>query len=373
MNLRALIPGRLIRFASRRRGVAPTRASRRRRAALAVGTAAVVYIVVHLALVVAPAVTFLASDPIYADKERRLRRLEAAAPPGAPRVVMLGTSRGGNAFAAGRAEVLARDAGTPIVVFNYGIIGAGPIMYRIYFERLLADGHRPDLLLIEVLPPLLADVPGGPAELQLSGDLLTRTEVETATKAGMPAGLWDQWRGSVGSPVFAHRFKLMGRLLPSVVPWPLRCDWGRTPDPNGWNAVPFEVVTDEQRARGEAHAAVTYQLALQLPLPAGPAAAALRDLLARCRAEGIATALVVCPEGSSFRALYPPHVGPRLDRFFAELTAEFGCAVIDARLWVEDRHFVDGHHLMRSGATRFTDRLTAEVIVPLVRAGRGRP
>ena len=347
----------------------PAVRSRRHQAFVAVTAGALVFAAIQTAFSGASSVTHLVADPVYGDKERRLRRLERAAPDGTPRVILLGTSRTGYGFAAGRTQQAAADAGTPAVVFNFGVPGAGPITHLIYLRRLLADSHRPDLLLLEVLPPLLADLPGGPYEARmLKGDLLTRDEIEVIDRYAMPSEQLHQRRREAAlSPVHEHRFKLLGRVFPSALPWQLRYDAGRTPDPNGWGASDVADVADEQRDHAIAVTAAEYSGVFRHDLPAGPAVAALRDLLALCRAEGIPVALVLCPEATTFRALYPPAVGPKLSRFLADLTAEFGCPVTDARDWIADDLFIDNHHLLRTGAAVFTDRLSTDVIVPFLR------
>jgi hypothetical protein len=102
----------------------------------------------------------------------------------------------------------------------------------------------------------------------------------------------------------------------------------------------------------------------------GPSAAALRELLELCRAEGISAALVLMPEGSEFRSWYPPAARAQIDHFLDELCRDCGAGVIDARLWLADEDFVDGHHPYPQGAARFSARLAREVIAPrLGRAG----
>ncbi len=367
--------GRAVRLLTPRpRAGPPVRGAARRGAALAIGAAALAFVAVQALLSGASAVTRLVADPVYADKERRLRWLERAAPPGAARVVLLGTSRTGFAFDAGRTQRAAADAGTPAVAFNFGVPGAGPIAHRLYVPRLLADGHRPDLLVLEILPPLLADLPDGPLEARfVTGDALTRAELEVAARYGVPAGrMRRQWAEAALLPVTAHRFKLIGRIYPEALPWNLRCECGRATDANGWNPTVVTAVTDEERARGVAQADREYRAVLRYDLPAGPAAAALRDTLAVCRAEGIPVALVLLPEATEFRAMYPPEAEAKLAAFLAGLTAEFGCPVTDARGWAADGEFLDSHHLLRGGAERFTDRLTAEMILPFLRARAGR-
>ncbi len=345
-----------------------TRGAARRAAAVAVGSSVLVFVAIQAALSGTSAVTHLVADPVYGDKEKRLRRLERAAPPGTPRVILLGTSRTGYGFAAGRVQTAATGVGTPAVVFNFGIPGAGPITHLIYLRRLLADGHRPDLLVIEVLPPLLADLPDGPLEARmLKGDLLTRDEIEMVGRYAMPVKrLRQQQREAARTPVHEHRFKLLGRIFPSALPWQLRYDAGRTPDPNGWGASDVSEVPDDHRQRGVAGTAAEYRDVFQHDLPAGPAVAALRDTLELCRAEGIPVAIVVFPEATTFRALYPPRVEPKLARFLADLSTEFGCPATDARTWIADDLFLDSHHLLRTGAAAFTDRFAGEVIVPFL-------
>jgi hypothetical protein len=319
------------------------------------------------------------SDPVYADKERTLRRLEAAAPPGAPRVILLGTSRAGCGFAAGRAQRTAADAGFAAVVFNCGLPGAGPVTHRLYLPRLLEDGHRPDLLLLEVLPPLLADRPDGPVEARtITGDMLTRAEVETMGAYGLPAGELRRQRGrGMVEPLTVHRFKLVSRVCASALPWYRRYDWGRPVDPNGWN--PFEVTNESdpaERARRVAATVAEYHAVVRCPLPAGPGAAALRDTLDLCRTANVPVRLVVLPETTAFGRVYPPGAPERVAAFLAGLTAEFGCPLTDARGWLPDDAFLDGHHLLPGRAPEFTDRLTGEVILPFLRArveGRTAP
>ena len=49
-------------------------------------------------------------------------------------------------------------------VFNFGVIGAGPITELLSLRKMLREGIVPDFLLIEVLPPFLAGQVKPPAE-----------------------------------------------------------------------------------------------------------------------------------------------------------------------------------------------------------------
>ncbi|MBX9623539.1 MAG: hypothetical protein K2X82_06970, partial [Gemmataceae bacterium] len=344
------------------------RASRRRRAARAVLVGAALVVVLQLGLGIAAERILYLKDPGYADKELRLARAEAAAP-GRPTVLMLGTSRAGFAFHAGRVQDrLAADR--EVVAFNFGIPASGPVTHLIYLRRLLEDGHRPALLLVEVLPSTLSDLPPGPPECHfLSGMRLRRAEVEVAAGYGFPGKVRDEWRETARVPWYGLRFPLLGRLAPSALPWHLRFNWSRTDDPLGWTTPPLTEVTPQQYAEGLARARGEYAAFLADLRPAGGGARALADLVALCRAEGIPVRLVLLPEAAGFRAFYPPAALDRLDRFVQGLCAEHGCGLIDARRWLPEGVFTDGHHLMRPGAEAFSDRLADEAVAPFFREG----
>src|SRR3954470_1530959 len=97
----------------------------------------------------------------YSHKLRALRRaLHSADHP--QLVVMLGSSRTDHALNGSAVEpLLARELGRPVVVYNFGVPTAGPVTHLLHLRRLLADGVRPDLLLVEVMPSFLLSRRGG--------------------------------------------------------------------------------------------------------------------------------------------------------------------------------------------------------------------
>jgi len=76
---------------------------------------------------------------------------------------------------------------------------------------------------------------------------------------------------------------------------------------------------------------------------------ALRDLVQVCRAEHIAAVFVVPPEGSAFRNYAPAVEAAQVDAI-RELAHELAVPLIDARTWVDDANFFDGHHATPRGA-----------------------
>ena len=102
--------------------------------------------------------------------------------------------------------------------------------------------------------------------------------------------------------------------------------------------------------------------------PIAPASdQALRDLLRLCRRENIGVVLLWLPEASEFRRLYGPQTTATADAYFRGLADEFGVGFVNARDWLPDDAFFDGHHPLIWGAADFSRRLSREVIQPLVR------
>jgi hypothetical protein len=308
----------------------------------------------------------LISDPLYADKEARLALLERSAP-SARSVVVLGSSRTLNGFAAGRTTEALSNAHVPAVAYNFGVPGAGPITQAVYLRRLMDAGHRPAVLFAEVMPALFAESPLAPAESALlQADRLTRTEIELVVERySFPGDVFRARRASANHwPLSVHRFKLLSRLEPDSVPGESRIHAGRAADDHGWLPPKPNIAPDPEAFN---RAASDYGPALRDFQPGAPQALALRDTLLLGREHGVTVALVLMPEAAAFRALASDPGRARLSAFLAAICSEFGCRLIDAREWVADDGFLDGHHLTRAAAITFTDRLTAEAITPLVR------
>jgi hypothetical protein len=294
-------------------------------------------------------------DPEYGRKVTRL----CARTAGSPRpytVLMLGSSRVLFGFDAGRLDgAVGRAAGRPAVVYNFGLSGAGPLAELLTLRRLLARGARPDLLLVEVLPPLLSeryDEGGHFPALRLWRDDLPLLERYGASG---PALRTDWWTARP-VPWYAHRFAILSRLLPQLLPDALRQDWSWGCDAAGWVRAEGGP-TPEQRRAGEERARTEYTDLLADFRPGGAGCRALRELLDVCRRERIPAALVLLPEATGFRAMYPPQARARTDALLAGLGRDYGVAVIDARAWVPDDGFWDSHHLGAAGAAAFTERL----------------
>ena len=72
------------------------------------------------------------------------------------------------------------------------------------------------------------------------------------------------------------------------------------------------------------------------------------------------------PESQVFQSWYGPCAQRCLGDYLSTLQRDFRTPVVDARNWVAEEGFVDGHHLAYGGAVIFSERLGREVLRPLL-------
>jgi hypothetical protein len=300
--------------------------------------------------------------PEYVAKVKRLQARRAEMPD-RPLVVLLGSSRTRLALQAGRLS--ASPGAGRALVFNFGMAGSGPVLELVYLRRLLAQGFRPDLLLVEVLPPTLFQE----GSRCLEESWFHSVELRTAELAWLrryscrTRGLLRDWCVSRGLPCTAYRAGLRLYLEGPR----------RDPDPfaamDGYGWQPQVVrATPAERARWVGVICSQYDGILRTGRLAAQPVRAVMDLLDLCRRRGIPVALVLLPESSEFRTLYSPEVTASLSAFLDGLRRSRNVPVIDARTWAEDADFWDAHHLLPAGAAGFTRRFGREVLRPLIRA-----
>ena len=327
-------------------------------------------IILHAALVIASEYSHYLRDPVYSDKERKLARIERTLPPGSPVVVFVGTSRAGNGFDAGRAQtVLSTALGRPVGAFNFGTPASGPVTHFLHVQRLLADGHRPALLMLEIHAPVLAELPDGPLEGRFAdGTVFSWDELDLLDAYGCSTGKLRAERKEVPvKPWFALRFQIVGRLAPTSLPYYLRHDWSRGPDPNGWNAMQFNDLSPEEREVGLKRAEREYRHILRGMKLGDGAVRALRDTLALAANTAFPSCSLRMPEGTTFRALYSASGGGARRSVRERLGRRVRLPRRGLPLWMPDEAFADGHHLLRNPAGAFSERLASEVLAPALR------
>lgn len=307
-------------------------------------------------------------DPEYGGKLVRLRAKLAAKPADQPLVLVLGSSHTGMGV---RPAALPDSPGRPLV-FNFSINGSGRIVDLLSLRRLLAEGIRPDWVLVETWPMhLLLDGRGAKTGGCLPPVRLRYRDLGVLARYyAQPHKTRARWREAQMLPWFHHRYFLVSLLAPQLLPKAMRMDflWSNT-DEWGWQWVPGHTeCCDTNPARMAAVEQFYTELLPQFRItPEGEGA--LREIVETCRREGIQVAMLRMPESARVRRLYPDAVRGAVDDFLTGLAREYRVPLIDAWDWGQEQDFSDGHHLTPDGAARFMGRLDREVLRAIA-AGR---
>ena len=310
-------------------------------------------------------------DPDHAHKMHLLQgRLQAR--PGQVRplsVVQIGSSRTVYGLRGQVAEPwLAERLERPVVLFNMGFHAAGPMLNRLNLERLFNGGARPDLVLIEVFPALLTEQPliSELMPSRVSASRLCHEEMQLLSRlaARERPNLGHEWWSSQIAPLVSHRFSILTATAPNLIGPQVRTNNYNNADPSGWVPLPRRSADVERRAL--ARAEFEYRAGLRVFRPSPRILATVRESVARCRQQGTRAALVLMPEGPTFRGWYPPAVRRQIDVVLRRLSRDCAAPLLDLRDCVGEDGFLDSHHLYPEGAVRFT-RCLAEQIEPLLR------
>jgi hypothetical protein len=164
--------------------------------------------------------------------------------------------------------------------------------------------------------------------------------------------------------VYTYRLALLGRFSPALVadspvPEPALQNLERS---GWWSPRPTAIPDFDRRLLAQMLA--KYRPILKRYETRASPDQALRATLGLCRRHHIPAAVVFLPEGEEFRKCYPAAVLTKVEEYLACIERECAVPVIDARVWIEESAFMDSHHLFPEGATRFTRRLGATVLVP---------
>ncbi len=327
---------------------------RRRRARAVLLWGAVVFASLQVALAAALESNLFLRDPEDGYRFGLLRQFASGKE---PFVLALGTSRTANGVCSDL-----QQPGKP-ALFNYGISGADLPEQALRLRRLLAAGVRPQAVYLEILPAHLAQdwcrVGDHPGRLGWP-DLVGLDRLDLPRKE-----ILLRWCRERALPWISAQRVLLSCSLPQLLP-----EWARTErfwkgvSESGWRVYGRERVSAAEYAEGLKVSRERYFDLLQRfrirPVPDR----ALRDMLGVCRSERIPVVLYLMPEASDFRPWYSAEAQAVLREYLGTLRREYGVRVIDARDWLPDDAFADGHHLLRGGATAFTTRFLRVVEHP---------
>jgi len=315
-------------------------------------------------------------DPLYALRLRQLRA-RLAQSPGAPLVLLLGSSRTKYGVRPAAMPVRGSPPTPPPVIYNFALNGSGAIRQLLYFRRLLADGVRPDWLLVETWPPLWAE-DGYFAErkMVLNEDQPHWRDLPLLCRY-FPRDLAVLTRALQSNllPLQADRSRLLlataGALVPRQQLEALARERGDcvSPDGTGWFPLDWGFTAPEKMRRSLQLGVANLKPLLD-PVRIDPRSdAALRELLEECRARCIKVGVVLLPEHSVARGWYTPQARALVRGYLGRLGREWQVPIIDARDWLPDEAFADCAHIGLRGAGPFSERLSREVSQPLLQGG----
>lgn len=345
---------------------------RRHRARATVLSAVLALVALNSGLVLLLALRPDLRDPLYYGKQDRLVEQLAEPVPDRITIIAIGSSRTANAFHPPTVErEVTAATGKPCLAFNAAVLGRGPVFQQLQLRRLLARGIRPDILVVEIVPSLYAAQNGKPSEIgHLRADRLTWEEIQEIARLGYSDPEYrSDWRKAMYNPYFSFRFQLLGLFQPRWTPPEVIAEARAFPDRTGWQPY-TDTVTPEKYRKGLEYARGGHFDHLQKMEVGRAAVEALREVFEICRQERITPVVALVPEGSDFRSWYGPQAKALTKELIAIACDGADGRVIDARDWLPDDAFADGHHMLHTAAPIYTERLTRELIIPALKPDR---
>jgi hypothetical protein len=313
-------------------------------------------------------------DAEYGGKLQGIRAHVAEAAPGQPLVIALGSSMTAMAFAPDALTCCRPHVPDGATAYNFAVNASGNVVQLLCLRRLLAEGIRPDLVLVEASPYFLFLKSNRAQKGELFPDLrLLPGDFAVLARYDERGDRRQGWLSHQLVPWVAYRHNLQNWLLPKWVHPAKRYNylWLYT-DSWGWERFPDITINRTRRAFCLPDGIERTRRATRA-LCAQPTSAAMmhaiEEVVETCCGEGI-TAVVVRPPMASFaRATYAAAIGETLDHHYRGLAERTGVRIVNAEDWLTDREMMDGYHVAPHGAAAFTRRLEREVILPFL-AGR---
>ncbi|MCS7021819.1 MAG: DUF1574 domain-containing protein [Gemmataceae bacterium] len=307
-------------------------------------------------------------DPEFGHRLQQLQRLQLLTEPRRPLVLILGTSRAQNGLQPAAMEFEQQPC-SPLV-FNFAQTGSPPLKVLLTFRRLIDAGIVPDAIVVEVLPLWLAI--DAPAEVVFASSverLTWRDLTYLAPYCHNQQRLQRQWLRRRLTPWWTQRSVLKSHWCPRWLPWNERVDpfWtGMMAD--GFMPFLYAEPTEDFRQRAQAHARLEYAYAFQGFRFTSGCLSAVAELVSLCRQHGVAVAFVEPPTAGQFRSWFAPGVWEHGRQQLFNLAQQWNVPLFPAELPLEDHEFADGHHLLRSGAARYSRWLAERYLRPWLQA-----
>ena len=302
-------------------------------------------------------------DPEYALRVRLCRQRQAEYP-GRPLIAVLGNSRTAMGISPAAWEACCDPQGmnTAPMLFNFGLVGAGPMLQELVARRLIQDGIHPKVVLWEYWPPFLYQDEQWNEYQRVNLDRLSPRDLPWVDACYPPEkatpirqAIW--WQHLL--PCWGTRERLLLQLVPEWLPPSRRIDWTwKHLDAWGWYpGLDAQMLGDAGREKMTQQCQGIYQPLLARYYCAAEAEKSLRRGVQLFQNAGCKVLLLYLPESERFRQWYPPEAEAQIRQHRRQLQRELGAEWLDTRSWMAETDFVDGFHLSRQGAVAFTQRL----------------
>lgn len=304
-------------------------------------------------------------DPQYAMKADLLRE-RLAEKPGNPLWVVLGSSRVDDGVKPDVMEDMLHGEKAPLL-FNFGMSGSDLFRELIILRRLISDGMKPQRVGIEILPPLLSS---NESSFISAPSLLVRmrhNELEVQCSHSFNSKfVCKTWMESRTNPIFKWGTKVEMQTMPAwrLLPVPFLRQIGDNKnvfDKWGWCYPFFKKVSREDYFKGIQAGRRAFGPSLKDFKVTKNNDQVLREILDLCKQSDIDAFLLLMPESIDFQSIYPDQANKALESLVNHLKSDYGVVVINARSWIAPDGFIDGHHLLASGAEAFTRQFVEEL------------
>lgn len=299
-------------------------------------------------------------DAEYGTRLALLRRRQAEAP-GRPLALVVGSSRIGLGFLPEELPPIRSASGELVLPFNFSHLAAGPVFNLVELRRLLREGVRPRWVVLEVAQSCMVhEGASTPVTMSCAADL------PVLQRYFSPVKVWGVYVRQRLNPWYSRRLGILREWAPC---WATdaggedRIVLGPLGGGGDW-MLEARIDAETRRRRTDDVRAIYFHNLQHYHIDA-MTDRALRESLDLCRREGIECALLITPESGEYRGWYGAGGMECFDRYVAGLSEEYGAPVVDARAWLTDDQFSDGHHPLRGGAEAFTQRLGREALGPL--------
>jgi hypothetical protein len=293
-------------------------------------------------------------DPEFAHRLIALQKWKEKAPQ-RPLVVAFGSSRTQMGFSPA-AMGFPDEPGSPIV-YNCGYRGSPPLGSYMHLLRLLDSGVKPDAVLIQ-LAPLELRIPGE-AERQLAPwtPRLSAGDASRLAPYTEDPNYWRQtWAKSHLLPWQTYHQAVLSHLIPAwqtplqqiTYIWEQMDEYGFTPHF-------LQDISAEERSKALQTSKEHHGSFLAGELSIEPRTMQLyRDLVGRCRTEGIPVAFFWIPESPIYLSWHVPSFRAETEQFGKQLETELGVLIFPAPTHLDETDFVDGYHLRKVGAEKYS-------------------